>query len=104
MIVGKQFINQIRLCLDDSLWAIQFKFSCKIPYFYFLLPEKITKLLRLTANSTSHQNLKIQKLLNCEIKFPRQSLIDKFNNFCKPIFELQKSNEQIIKRLLRMQK
>ncbi|WP_238530701.1 hypothetical protein [Mycoplasma wenyonii] len=40
-----------------------------------------------------------------KVKIPKnKELIDKFNNFCEPIFELQKSNEQIIQKFLRLQK
>ncbi|PYC99517.1 hypothetical protein B4U78_016590 [Microbacterium esteraromaticum] len=55
-------------------------------------------------SSTDRVSLDVKRFKDFEIKFPPQSLIDKFNNFCEPIFELQKSNEHIIKRLLRMQK
>ncbi|RAO95305.1 hypothetical protein DNK47_00385 [Mycoplasma wenyonii] len=54
--------------------------------------------------STAKIAFDLNRFLSFKVKLPPQSLIDKFNSFCEPIFELQKSNEQIIKRLLRMQK
>ncbi|AFN65001.1 hypothetical protein WEN_01000 [Mycoplasma wenyonii str. Massachusetts] len=40
-----------------------------------------------------------------KVKIPKnKELIDQFKNFCEPIFELQKSNEQIIQKFLRLQK
>ncbi|WP_144079550.1 hypothetical protein [Mycoplasma ovis] len=34
----------------------------------------------------------------------KKNLINKFNQICNPIFELQKNNEQIITKCLRLQK
>ncbi|WP_220084660.1 hypothetical protein [Mycoplasma wenyonii] len=75
-----------------------------MPFLFYLLKENIGIILRKSTASTKTETVKKEKLTLHPIKFPSQTLINKFNNFCEPIFELQKSNEQIIKRFLRMQK
>ncbi|AFN65284.1 hypothetical protein WEN_02485 [Mycoplasma wenyonii str. Massachusetts] len=55
--------------------------------------------------STATTAFDLSRFKTFKVKIPKnKELIDKFNNFCEPIFELQKRNEQIIQKLLRLQK
>ncbi|PYC99518.1 hypothetical protein B4U78_016585 [Microbacterium esteraromaticum] len=58
----------------------------------------------MTNNTNSVWAINQNRLLSFSFKLPTKPLINKFNSFCEPIFELQKSNEQIIKRLVKLQK
>ncbi|AFN64985.1 hypothetical protein WEN_00910 [Mycoplasma wenyonii str. Massachusetts] len=70
-----------------------------------MVQENIVTLKKKTASSTSSISFSMERFKAFKVKIPKnKELIDKFNNFCEPIFELQKSNEQIIQKFLRLQK
>lgn len=103
--VGKIFVTGQEVSIDVHWWALRHNELIGLPYLFFLLSSNMQKWVRLAdSSSTQKGNLKISHLLPLKFKLPPQFLIDKFNSFCEPIFELQKSNEQIIKKLLRLQK
>ncbi|AHC40056.1 hypothetical protein OVS_04105 [Mycoplasma ovis str. Michigan] len=69
-----------------------------------MIRENVTKLKRLLNNSTDIVSFNLSKFQSFKVKLPPQHLIEKFNQICSPIFELQKNNEQIITKCLRLQK
>ncbi|PYC99683.1 hypothetical protein B4U78_014965 [Microbacterium esteraromaticum] len=97
-------INERELCFTSEIQGLEPQENIGIPFLFYLLKGNIGIILRKSTASTKTETVKKEKLNLYPIKLPPQSLIDKFNSFCKPIFELQKSNEQIIKRLLKLQK
>lgn len=74
------------------------------PWHYYVTKQVAEEQKRYINSSTGRVSYNFKKFQQHPIKVPHQELIDKFNAFCKPIFELQKNNEQQIRKLERLQK
>ncbi|AHC39997.1 hypothetical protein OVS_02830 [Mycoplasma ovis str. Michigan] len=104
--IAKLGINLIDLYISSHFWHLDYKEGKYLYYSYFLVKDIWNKWSwKSVNNSTATIGLNLRKFKSLQVKIPKKiELISRFNQICKPIFELQKSNELIINKLLKMQK
>lgn len=106
--IGKIYVCSEYLTINSNFLAFSSQganLQLPITFIYFLIRENIWALHRLINMSTATKAFDLRRFKAFKVKIPKnKELINKFNNFCEPIFGLQKNNEQIIQKLLRLQK
>ncbi|RAO94755.1 hypothetical protein DNK47_03325, partial [Mycoplasma wenyonii] len=101
--VGKMGMNDKELCISQNFFGIYRSKYQENYYYWFLIKINVTSLQRRSFGTVI--NLISQKnFREFEVLLPPQKLIEKFNNCCKPFFQIQKTNEKEIRELLKLQK